>query len=62
MDLLEIDELGLYFGDPYVINDNISVLQPSIGEIAQYGERKYFSVIHTIKIFFYVKNNNKKLY
>ena len=48
MDLLEIDSLGLYFGDPYVINENISVLQPTIGDIAQYGERKYFSVVHTI--------------
>lgn len=48
MDLLEIDSLGLYFGDPYVINENISVLQPTIGDIAQYGERKYFSIVHTI--------------
>lgn len=48
MDLLQVDTLGLYFGDPYVINDNISVLQPSIGDIAQYGEKKYFSMIHTI--------------
>lgn len=48
MDLLQVDTLGLYFGDPYVINGSISVLQPSIGDIAQYGEKKYFSMIHTI--------------
>lgn len=48
MDLLELDTLGLYFGDPYVINENVSVLQPTIGDIAKYGERNYFSLIHTI--------------
>lgn len=48
MDLLEVDTLGLYFGDPYVINDNISVLQPTIGQIADFGERNYFSVVHTL--------------
>jgi hypothetical protein len=48
MDLLELDTLGLYFGDPYVINENVSVLQPTIGDIAKYGEKNYFSLIHTI--------------
>lgn len=48
MDLLELDTLGLYFGDPYVINENVSVLQPTIGDIAAYGEKNYFSLIHTI--------------
>lgn len=48
MDLLEIDELKLYFGDPYVINDKIQVLQPMIGDIIDFGEKQYFSMIHTI--------------
>ena len=48
MDLLELDTLGLYFGDPYVINENVSVLQPTIGDIAKYGEKNYFSLVHTI--------------
>ena len=48
MDLLELDTLGLYFGDPYVINDYITVYQPTIGEVAKYGERKYFSMVHTL--------------
>lgn len=47
-DLYEVDELALYFGDPFVINDKISVLQPTVGQIAEYGERKYFSVVHTL--------------
>ena len=48
MDLFEIDELQLYFGDDYVINDYISLKQPTIDQIVKYGERKYFSMIHTI--------------
>ena len=45
---MDVDELQLYFGDDYVINDNIHIHQPTIGEIIAYGERDYFSVVHTI--------------
>lgn len=44
---LEVDELLLYFGDDYVINDNIRIHQPLVGEIVN-CERDYFSVIHTL--------------
>lgn len=44
---LEIDELLLYFGDDYVINDKIRIHQPIIGEIVS-GEREYFSMVHTL--------------
>lgn len=46
--LFEIDQLQLYFGDPYVINEYITIKQPSIGQIMQYGEKKYYSMVHTI--------------
>lgn len=46
--LFEIDQLQLYFGDPYVINDNITILQPTIGDIIKYGEKRYYSMIHTL--------------
>ena len=46
--LLEADQLQLYFGDPYVVNDNITIYQPNIGQIMTYGERKYYSMVHTI--------------
>lgn len=46
--LFEIDQLQLYFGDPYVINDNITIFQPTIGEIMKYGEKKYYSMVHTL--------------
>lgn len=45
---LEVDELQLYFGDDYIINDYIKIKQPRIGEIVDYGEAKYFSVVHTL--------------
>lgn len=44
---LEVDELMLYFGDDYVINDKIKIHQPLVGEIVN-CERDYFSVVHTL--------------
>ena len=45
---LDVDDLKLYIGDDYIINDKIKVLQPTIREIAEFGERDFFSVVHTI--------------
>lgn len=45
---LDVDDLKLYLGDPYVINDNITILQPTIKQIAEFGEKDFFSVVHTI--------------
>lgn len=46
--LLEVDELALYFGEPYVVNDYITITIPKIGEVVKYGERQYYSMIQTI--------------
>lgn len=45
---LDVDELQLYFGDDYVINDYIKITQPLIGEVVDYGEVQYFSMVHTL--------------
>ena len=45
---LDVDDLKLYIGDDFIINDNIKVLQPTIKQIAEFGERDFFSVVHTI--------------
>ena len=45
---LDVDDLQLYFGDDYVINDYIVITQPSIGEIVDYGEGQYFSMVYTL--------------
>ena len=46
--LLEVDELSLYFGEPYVVNEYITIRLPKIGEVVKYGERQYYSMIQTI--------------
>lgn len=46
--LLEVDELALYFGDPYVVNDYITITIPKIGEVVKYGERQYYSMVQTL--------------
>ena len=46
--MLEVDELSLYFGEPYVINDYLTITLPKIGELVRYGERSYYSMIQTI--------------
>lgn len=45
---LDVDALYLYFGDDYVINDKIKLMQPTIGQIVAYGEAQYFSMVHTM--------------
>ena len=46
--LVETDELKLYFGDPYRINQYITIFQPTIGDIVDYGEREYYSMVQTL--------------
>lgn len=46
--LINVDPLKLYFGDPYVINKYVTIYQPTIGEIIEYGEREYYSMIQTL--------------
>lgn len=47
-DLINVDPLKLYFGDPYVVNQYITIYQPTIGEIIEYGEREYYSMVQTL--------------
>ena len=45
---MDVDDLKLYIGDDFIINDNLRVLQPTIRKIAEFGERDFFSVVHTV--------------
>lgn len=45
---LDVDDLKLYIGDDFVINDKIRVLQPTVRQIAEFGEKDFFSVVHTV--------------
>lgn len=44
----ELDELKIYRGANIQITPNITVTQPTIGQIADFGEKKYFSAVHTL--------------
>lgn len=41
----EIDELQMYFGDDYKVNDYITIHQPTIQEIVNFGESATYSSI-----------------
>jgi anthranilate/para-aminobenzoate synthase component I len=43
-----VDKLSLYRGEDFKINDNIIIHQPTLGEICEFGEEKYYSVIQTL--------------
>lgn len=43
-----VDEIQLYFGDDYVVNDQITIRQPLLGDIIACGEATYFSTVHTL--------------
>lgn len=44
----ELDELQIYRGASIQITPDITVMQPTIGQIADFGEKKYFSAVHTL--------------
>lgn len=46
--MYELDELQIYRGKEIKINKNISVRIPLLTEIADFGERRYFSAVHNI--------------
>ena len=48
MTILDVDELKLYFGDDYVINEHIVITQPTLDIVIKYGEAQYFSMVHTL--------------
>lgn len=43
-----VDLLQLYRGNDYAINDQLVIHQPSLNEICDYGEKKYFNMVHTL--------------
>lgn len=46
--IYEHDELQIYRGKDFVINEHIKIHQPSLGEICDWGEQRYFSFIRNI--------------
>lgn len=48
MDIIQVDELKLYFGDDIKIANGVVLKSPTIGQIIDYGESSYFSVLQTL--------------
>lgn len=42
-----IDLLKIYYGDPYKVTDQITIYQPSIQEIIDYGEDDFYTMLYT---------------
>lgn len=42
------DELKIYRGQDYVVSKHIHISQPTLGEICDYGEEAYFSMVHQL--------------
>lgn len=42
----KVDTLRLFFGDPYPINDQITIKQPTLMEIMEYGESEFYSMVY----------------
>lgn len=47
-ELFEIDELKVYFGEDFKINDHVIIRQPTVGEILQAGELAYFGMVNAL--------------
>ena len=46
--LLDFDELKVYFGYDYWPTDKIQILQPTLGQIIEYGDSKFYSMVNTL--------------
>jgi hypothetical protein len=48
MDIIQVDELKLYFGNDIKIADGVVLKSPTVGQVVDYGEASYFSVAQTL--------------
>lgn len=46
--MFEIDELKIYRGSDIPITDKIVVIQPTIDQIIEFGEKRYFQTVYTL--------------
>lgn len=46
--LLVNDELKVYRGKDFVVSKHITIHQPTLDEICEYGERDYYSMVHQL--------------
>ena len=46
--MFEFDELKIYKGEDIQITPKIIITQPTLGQIAEFGEKRYFSAVHML--------------
>ena len=46
--MFDVDDLKIYRGSDIRITDKIIVTQPTIDQIIEFGEKRYFSTVHTL--------------
>lgn len=46
--MFDIDELKIYRGSDMPITDKIVVIQPTLDQIIEFGEKKYFQTVHCL--------------
>ena len=46
--MFDVDDLKIYRGSDIRITDKIIVAQPTIDQIIEFGEKRYFSTVHTL--------------
>lgn len=44
----KFDELKMYFGEDYWVTDKICIKQPTIGQILEYGDTEFYSVVSVL--------------
>lgn len=42
----DVDKLQLYLGEPFSLNDKITIRQPTVGDLIRLGEKDVYSVVH----------------
>lgn len=45
---LTLDELKLFRGQNYQINDFLTVRHPTLGQICDYGEKEFYNIVYTL--------------
>lgn len=46
--MFDVDDLKIYRGSDIRITDKITVIQPTIDQIIEFGEKRYFSAVHCL--------------
>lgn len=46
--LYNYDELKMYFGDDYWVTDKICIHQPKLGDIVEFGDTKFYTMVNTL--------------